>query len=95
MFLLYHRKVNMIPVSNNYLIEIDISKESDIAYRSLLQNQFRELLSIQDTIYKKAKSIYELFVCSEKLSSGDLKIKDRCCDFLFLEQKMKEYAASK
>jgi len=85
----------MIPIMNQELIEIDIDNEPDDNYRNLLKNQFRELVNMKDIIYRKSNGIYELFFSKEELSPNDIKIKDRCCDFKLLEQKMNEYIAFK
>ena len=81
----------MIPVLNTELIEIDIEAHPDIKYRNLLRNQFVELLSIKDVIIRKSKGIYDLFVSTDTLSAFDEKVKERCCNFTLLEEKMKEY----
>ena len=83
----------MIPVISEVLIELDINNEPNVAYRHLLQNQFREIISMKDTIRRKSENIYSLFTTIEKLYPHDIKTRDRCCDFLLLEQKMREYIA--
>jgi len=81
----------MIPVDKNSLIEMDINNEPDEDYRTLLKNQFKELIDMKDIIYRKSQNIYTLFSSKEKLSPNDAKVKERCCDFALLEQKAKEY----
>ena len=82
---------NMLPVIDEVLIELDPNKEPDKNYRLLLQNQYLELLQIQHILYKKAKAIYSLFL-TDSLTKNDERIKARCCDFLLLEEKVKDYA---
>ncbi|MDR1688776.1 MAG: type III toxin-antitoxin system ToxN/AbiQ family toxin [Clostridiales bacterium] len=72
-------------------MEIDISNEADAAYRSLLVNQFRALTGMEDIIIGKSYGIYKLFNDSNELTPNNAKVKDRCCDFKLLEEKMKEY----
>ena len=86
---------NMIPVVNSALIPLNISSERDINYRYLLLNQYRELIKIQQEIYKKAMQVYALFAGAAPLSVNDAKIKARCCDFLLLEEKMLDYSPKK
>ena len=82
---------NMLPVIDEVLSEIITSKEPDRNYRLLLQNQYLELLRIQDILEKKVKAIYSLFL-TDSLTKNDERIKARCCDFLLLEEKVKDYA---
>ena len=82
----------MIPVIDDALIIMDIDKEPDLRYKSLLQNQYRELSKIIDTIMMKSASIYNLFIIDDKdLSSSDIRVKERCCNFMLLEEKLLEY----
>ena len=82
----------MVPVCETELTEIDIDNESDPNYRSLLRNQFKELLNIKDIILRKSQNIHNLFLSDNKdLSPNDIKIKERCCNFPLLEEKMHEY----
>jgi len=80
----------MIPIKQTDLIEIDINNEPDIKYKMLLQNQFRELIRMKTVIIDKAVKLYTLFTTSETLTPHDMKIKNRCCNFTLLEQKMSE-----
>ena len=85
---------NMIPVEHSQLIEIDITNHPDALYRELLRNQHRELVNMQDVIYKKAAGIYSLYLTKDGLTPSDKKIKDRCCNFPLLEEKMEEYCSA-
>ena len=81
---------NMIPIDDDKLIKINIQNETDKFYRNLLQNQYNALITIENTICKKASGIYNLYVTKNELSSNDAKIKSRCCNFPLLEKKMRE-----
>ena len=85
----------MIPIDDNDLLEIHIQDETDVFYRNLLQNQYNALITIEDTIRRKAVGIYNLYVTTVPLSPNDTRIKARCCNFPLLEQKMKEYVADR
>ena len=57
------------------------------SYRALLQKQYRYISDIEDIIIKKSNNIYNIFHKPDnELSSFDLKIKKRCCDFELLEK---------
>lgn len=82
----------IIPAYSDYLILYDINNEPDIRYRNLLQNQYSSILLIRDTIRDKAKNIYNLYCTpDEDLTSNDLKVKNRCCNFLLLEKLCDQY----
>jgi protein AbiQ len=84
----------MIPVNSEDLHIIDINNEPDIKYRTMLQNQYFEVLKIKDTICSKAENLYKLVQTDDdELSKNDKIIKSRCCDYVMLEEKMKEYRA--
>jgi len=85
----------MIPVTDSELLVIDINNEPNVNYKNLLMNQFRELVTLKSVIYNKAQNLYSLFKRTDGLSSNDIKVKDRCCDFLLLEQKMSDYILQK
>lgn len=77
---------NMIPVVNDALILIDILSIKDNAYKRLLQNQYTCIRTDQDIIKSVAKNLYELVLTQDsKLTSNDIKIKKRCCNFKLLE----------
>jgi len=83
----------MIPVHESVLIKLDIEKEKDEFYKNLLRNQYNVLVTMKDILFRKSSAIYTLFIGCAKLSEHDIRIKDRCCNFLLLEQKMQEYIA--
>ena len=83
---------NMLPVIDEVIIELDPNKEPDEKYRLLLQNQYLQLLQIKNVLEKKAKAVYSLFL-KDDLTENEKRIKARCCDFLLLEEKVKDYAS--
>lgn len=82
---------NMIPVTNKNYLEFDLSKKNKNAKEKarieLITNQLRWLTLNKDRIYKKSKLLYNLYK-KDKLPKN---VKDRCCNFLLLEEKCKEY----
>lgn len=77
---------NMIPVVSDALILIDILTVEDVNYQRLLQNQYTSIRADQDKIKEVAKNLYELVSKKDdELTSNDLKIKKRCCNFKLLE----------
>lgn len=62
-------------------------------YKRLLQNQYEELIEIEDVIIRKATNLYRLVteVPETEMSTAYILIKRRCLDFKFLEEKCKEY----
>ena len=82
----------IIPVPNECIISFRFENEENKEYRSLLQNQYKVISTLEEIIKKKSEMIYKLFHTNdEDLTSADLKIKYRCCDFDLLEQMCKEY----
>jgi len=82
---------NMIPVKDSELVKIDIDNEPDELYKNLLQRQHKALSEIKETINLKAQALYNLYVCSDELTTSDLRVKQRCCNFPLLEEKMNEF----
>ena len=82
----------MIPVCDDDLIEKDIKNEPDVKYKMLLQNQYFEVLKIENIICKKANDLYMLVQTNNTdLTPNDIRIKERCCNYSMLEQKMNTY----
>ena len=81
---------NMIPVNKNYT-KFDLSKKyKDISKKKrieLLNNQLRWLNENKKEIYFKSKLLYNLYK-ENKLPKN---VKDRCCNFILLEEKCKKY----
>lgn len=72
---------NMFPVPNEEYTYVDISKESNLKYKSLLLAEYRFIKSIQDKIRKNAVTLY-----NHKLENGtSTALAKRCNDFLLLE----------
>lgn len=83
---------NMIPVSENELKIIELRPLEDdtkslIEYKNLLINQLRWCNSNKERIRTNAAKLYEL------ISSGKTResLKERCCNFLALEEACKNY----
>ncbi len=82
---------NMIPVTkNNYKI-IDLNKKhkakKDIQYQELLNNQYVWLNEHKSEIMNKANKLYQKYK-DNKLPKN---IKDRCCNYLLLEESCLKY----
>ena len=77
---------NMLPVHpNNYeVIDLNSPKnDSEIKRYNLIKKQLRWLNSNRNIIYDNAINLYKLYI-NNKLPR---RIKNRCCNFLLLEQK--------
>ena len=78
---------NMFPVPMNLVVYVDISKEKDPKYRSLLLAEYRVIKSLQDTIRRNAEIVYKHI-----LENGETtKLGRRCNDFPALEKACKAY----
>ena len=86
---------NMIPVTDKNIIHIDLNKKvkniNEEKYLILLKTQLYWLNRCVDTIYNKAKKLYDKYI------DGTLNptIAERCCNFKLLEKKCKEYNRKK
>ena len=82
---------NMIPVIKNSYIEFDLNKKTDNKDEKqrimLLRNQLRWLTANKKEVIKKSKLLYNLYK-NNKLPKN---VKDRCCNFILLEEKSKMY----
>ena len=82
---------NMIPVTNNNYTEYDLDKnytdKDEMLRIKLLRSQLRWLTSNRKIIRTKARALYLLYK-EDKLPKN---VKDRCCNFILLEEKSKEY----
>ncbi len=66
---------------------MDISKESNSAYKALLSAEYRIITAMEERIRKNAKSVYEY-----KMKNGnETPLAKRCNDFKLLEEKSKLY----
>ena len=83
---------NMIPVNKtNYtLLNLDIEPltNSELKYQKLLKEQLRWLNENYIQIKNKSSKLYNLYK-DNKLSDN---IKNRCCNFVLLEEKCNEYS---
>lgn len=66
------------------------SEKEKMNYILLLQKEKKIIDQIQDILIDKAKKIYNK--CKEMPES---KLAERCCNFLLLEEKSREYTAEK
>lgn len=78
---------NMIPVHEEAIIPIIISSIEDIKYKMLLINQIKFFDEHETEILNKAVKLYKSF------KNGTLRtaVKDRCCNFPYLEKLAKKY----
>lgn len=78
---------NMFPVPDTEYTYVDISKERNLKYKSLLLAEYRFIKSIQDKIRKNAITLY-----NHKLRNGNsTALAIRCNDFLLLETACKKF----
>lgn len=81
----------MIPVNSSNYIEFDLNKKSsnekEMFRINLLSNQLRWLTANKKEVTSKSKLLYNLYK-NNKLPN---RVKDRCCNFLLLEEKCNEY----
>lgn len=83
---------NMIPVPEEALIDFDISKEEDVKYRRLLQNQYQAISKDEKAIISTATKLRKILISEDTtVTDADKRIKDRCCNIKVLEKKYKEY----
>lgn len=83
---------NMIPVNDKYVYEKDITNEPDIQYKNLLLNQLRYINQDIKTISKIASDLRQLYLSDESLlTKHELDVKNRCCNFILLEQIHNQY----
>ncbi len=76
----------MFPVPKGCFSLVDIPKESNAKYRTLLIAEYRIIKSMQDKIRKNAAALYKLKV------SGDVSsLTKRCNNFSLLEELCREY----
>ena len=82
---------NMIPVNENNYILFDLNKQTTDKkekYRlELIKNQLRWLTNNKKEIMIKSKLLYNLYK-NDKLPKN---VKERCCNYILLEEKCKDY----
>lgn len=82
---------NMLPVTDDALLLIDIDHLKDKKYQRLLQNQYRYIKADEAQILNTAHNLHTLiFTEDEKLTSNDKRIKSRCCNLPLLESLIKQ-----
>lgn len=84
---------NMLPVDMSLITKIDIAiKPSDshetTAYKQLMANQLTWCQSNQETIIKKAKTLYRIIT---ENADDNRNLAKRCCNFKRLEQVLDNY----
>lgn len=78
---------NMFPVPFGLATYVDISKEKNPKYKSLLLAEYRAIKAMQEKIRKNANIVYK-----HRIENGDSsKLGKRCNDFTSLERACKEY----
>ena len=82
---------NMLPVTQNNIIKLDLDKEcltkSEEKYTKLLKEQIYWLNRNDDKLYGRSKKLYDKYI-NGTLDPNTAK---RCCNFKLLEEKCKEY----
>ena len=82
---------NMLPVTKNNIIKLDLDKEcltkSEEKYSKLLKEQIYWLNRHGNKIYGRSRKLYDKYIDS----TLDKNIANRCCNFKLLEEKCKEY----
>ena len=82
---------NMLPVTENNIIKLDLDKEcltkSEEKYTKLLKEQIYWLNRNDDKLYGRSKKLYDKYING----TLDPNISKRCCNFKLLEEKCKEY----
>ena len=82
---------NMVPVTKKNYVEFDLNKKTNDKNESnrliLMKNQLRWLTNNKKEIYTKSKLLYSLY----KHDKLPVNVKNRCCNFILLETKCKEY----
>lgn len=82
---------NMLPVTDNNIVVLDLDKETltnqEKKYNKLLKEQLFWLRRHRNSLYNKAKRLYDNYVNK----TLDKNIFERCCDFKLLEEKCREY----
>ncbi len=78
---------NMFPVPDGLATYVDISKERNLKYKSLLLAEYRAIKAMQEKIRKNAQLVYKHKIDNENTTA----LAKRCNDFLLLEKACREY----
>ena len=82
---------NMLPVTRNNIIKLDLNKDSltetEQKYTKLLKEQIYWLNRNNKKLYGRSKKLYDKYVDG----TLDYNISIRCCNFKLLEEKCNEY----
>ncbi len=78
---------NMFPVPSGLATYVDISKEKNPKYKSLLLAEYRAIKAMQEKIRKNANIVYK-----HRIENGNsTKLGKRCNDFVSLESACRKY----
>lgn len=82
---------NMIPVNKSNYNIIDLNEKTNDKNKSarilLLKNQLRWLNKNRVDIYEKSSNLYKKYVNNLL----PINVRNRCCNFILLEEKCREY----
>ena len=82
---------NMLPVTKNNIIKLDLDKEcltkSEEKYSKLLKEQIYWLNRNNEKLYGRSKKLYDKYIDG----TLDCNTAKRCCNFKLLEEKCVEY----
>ena len=81
---------NMFPVIDGVFSLKNPAEESDIQYKTLLNNEIRIIRQKEELIITNAKTVYN----HKMTNDGKSKLSQRCNDFKLLEENCKEYKLS-
>ena len=76
---------NMFPVNEKNIERVDLERERDENYRQLLRNEYNLCVPKFKRVIKNANALYKQVV------KYNMPIKQRCCNFKFLESICIEY----
>lgn len=76
---------NMIPVSRNNIIKIDLDKKP-VSYKNLINGQIQFINNHKQELFKKVDKLFKLYENNSIQS-----LTNRCCNFPLLEKKCVEY----
>ncbi len=82
---------NMLPIQQNNIIMIDLEKQyvtkSEQNYQKLLKEQIYWLNRNDEKLFSRAEGLYLKY----KENKLDMKTRERCCNFMLLEEKCMDY----
>ena len=78
---------NMFPAPTESCRVINFNEIKDLNYKNLLRNEYKIIRQKNDLILNNANKFYR----HKMINDGKSKLRQRCNDFLLLEEKMKGY----